>query len=103
MTFLAQRFFAGALAVCILALASPASADTVTTTTGGTFSGNILKIEGGRLQMQSTSGNATERSMDTIAKIQADGEKDLNEAEDAFAAGKFDVAAAAYDRALSSS
>lgn len=98
-----------AVAACSLALSPAGSlADTIWARSGAgggsnalPVEGTILKAEAGRLQMQTrTQGNILERPLDQVVKIKADGEPALNEAEEAFEQGKWDAAAAGYDRAL---
>ncbi len=90
-------------AICGL-LISPIAvhADTIYSASGTPTNGRILKIENGVLLMQTQTGNQVERQLDGVMKIKADNDPALTDAEEAFAAQKWDVAAAAYDRALTS-
>jgi tetratricopeptide (TPR) repeat protein len=96
-----------AAAVAALAL-SPAAlrADTVWTRSGTNtpvpIEGTVTQIAEGKLQMQGKTGNAVTRPLDQVWRIKADTEPALSEAEEAFEQNKFDVAAAAYDKALQS-
>lgn len=87
------------------ALPSALLADTVWYGSGGGAAikaeGTIIKVESGNLVWQSkATGNATQRPLDNIVKVNADGETALNAAEDAFEAEKWDVAATNYDKAI---
>lgn len=77
-------------------------ADTIWSATGTPTEGRIVKIENGTLLMQTKTGNTTERPLDSVAKIKADGDAALTEAEEAYAQQKWDAAATAYDRAINS-
>jgi hypothetical protein len=90
-------------AICGLLL-SPAAvhADTIYSASGTPTQGRILKIENGVLLMQTQTGNMTERQADAVVKIKADNDPALTDAEEAFAAQKWEAAATAYDRALTS-
>lgn len=97
------------LSVATLVIASLPSlglADEVWYGTGGSAikaDGTVLKVENGNLVWQSkTSGNQTQRPMDAIVKVLADGETALNAAEEAFETEKWDVAATNYDKAINS-
>ena len=101
------------LALAVAALTSTATplaarADTVWYATGAGGSGlqadgTVLKVEGRELVWQTKNGDQRRQPMTSIVKVRADGETDLNAAEDAFEAGKFDVAAAAYNKAATGS
>ena len=107
------RFRRPLLALAVAALSAavaalPASADTVWHSSGSGSGalqdeGTILKVEAGNLVWQGKGGSPAQRPMASIVKVRADGETDLNAAEDAFEAGKFDVAAAAYSKAATGS
>ena len=96
-----------ALAVAALCLAPAAlRADTVWTRTGANtpipIEGTVTQIAEGKLQMQGKNGNLVTRPLDQVWRVKVDSEPALSEAEEAFEQNKFDVAAAAYDRALAS-
>jgi hypothetical protein len=101
------RRLARAAAVATLAagpLAGVARADTVWTRTGTNtpiaIEGTVQQITDGKLQMQGKNGNSVLRPIEQVWRIKADSEPALTEAEEAFEQSKFDVAAAAYDKAL---
>ncbi|QOV90437.1 tetratricopeptide repeat protein [Humisphaera borealis] len=89
------------------AIPSAGLADTIWYGTGGAAikaEGTVMKVEGGNLVWQNKStGNSTQRPLDAIVKVNADGEAALNAAEDAYEAEKWDVAATNYDKAISAS
>ena len=99
---------AGAGALLLVAL--PASADTVWLRSGQATNAlerpnvKVEKVEGGIVHFRSIqSDRVTERPMEEVVRIAADGEPALTQAEDAFAAGKWEQAAAAYQKAIASS
>ena len=64
----------------------------------------VEKIEDGLLFFRSSqSDRVTERPLEEVIRIQADGEALFNTAEEAFAAGEWDKAASSYQRASASS
>jgi len=64
----------------------------------------VEKIENNQLLFRSSqSDRVTERPLEDVVKINADGEVALNAGEDAFAAGDWDKAAANYQRAATTS
>lgn len=105
-----RRLLASAAAVVALFAALPAAADTVWIRSGQATNAlerpnvKVEKIESGVLYFRSgTSDRVTERPLDEVVRIAADGETLFTQAEEAFAAGKWDQAAAAYQRAATSS
>lgn len=95
-------------AVLTLAVAAtPSVADTVwygSTGSAIAAEGTILRVEAGQLVWQDKgSGSQARRPLASIVKVKVDGETDLNAAEDAFEQGKFDAAAAAYNKAATAS
>jgi hypothetical protein len=100
---MSQRFSRLARIAAVAALSlSPAllRADTIWTSSPTGTEGRIIRIEGGILQMQTTTGNMRELRLETITKIKADNDPALTDAEEAFAQQKWEAAAVAYDRAL---
>jgi TolA-binding protein len=99
-----------ALFVAVLLAPLTASADTVWLRSGTATNAlerpnvKVEKIEDGQLFFRSSqSDRVTERPLEEVVRIMADGEALLNAAEESFAAGEWDKAAASYQRAASSS
>ena len=99
-------------AAVVLALAFPAlaRADTVWLRSGQATNAlerpnvKVEKIENNMLIFRSAqSDRVTERALEDVVRITADGEPMLNAAEEAFAAGDWDKAAANYQRAATMS
>ena len=105
------RRLAVAIALPLLLIpAASALADTVWLRSGQATNAlerpnvKVEKIENGVLFFRSeASDRVTERVVDEVARISADGETVFNQAEEAFFTGKWDQAAAGYQRAISSS
>jgi TolA-binding protein len=108
---LMRRWPAFAVAVAMLLLHNgPAVADTVWLRSGQATNAlerpnvKVEKIENGVLFFRSeASDRVTERAADEVVRISADGEAVFNQAEEAFAAGRWDQAATGYQRAVNSS
>ena len=100
---LKARWLGGLVAVAAIAMSSaPAAAIDTVWAGAGPMQVTILRIENGKLVYQTKTGNPGERDLERVDKINAEGEAALNEAEDAFEAKKWDVAAKAYERAANS-
>jgi TolA-binding protein len=100
------------MACVLLALASPAlvSADTVWLQSGQATKAlerpnvKVEKLENGILSFRSTqSDRVTERPVDEVVRIAADGEPVFTQAEEAFSASRWDQAATGYQKAAASS
>ena len=106
-----RRSFVGCLAVaCVAALARPVVADTVWLRSGTATNAlerpnvKVEKIEDNLLFFRSSqSDRVTERPLEDVVRIAADGETMFNAAEEAFAAGDWDKAAANYQRSATMS
>lgn len=91
-----------------LATARATRADTVWLRSGNTNAlarpnMKVEKLENGQLFFRSTQSDLlTQRPVEDVVRILADGETTFNAAEEAFAAGEWDKAAAGYQRSLSS-
>jgi tetratricopeptide (TPR) repeat protein len=92
------------------ALSVAARADTVWLRSGTAASAlerpnvRVEKIENNLLFFRSSqSDRVTERPLEEVVRIQADGEVAFNQAEEAFAAGEWDKAASNYQRAATTS
>ena len=104
----AMRWAAGVGAA--LLIAAPALADTVWLRSGQATNAlerpnvKVEKVENGILHFRSSqSDRVTERPLEEVVRIAADGEPVFTQAEEAFAAGRWDQAAAAYQKAATSS
>jgi tetratricopeptide (TPR) repeat protein len=104
------RLSAAAVLLAVLVAPLPASADTVWLRSGTAANAlerpnvKVEKIEDGLLFFRSSqSDRVTERPLEEVVRIMADGEALLNAAEEAFAAGEWDKAATSYQRAAASS
>jgi len=106
---LLSRTFLPALTAAALLAASPAMADTVWVASGGATQAverpnvKVEKVQNGQLFFRSSqTDRVTERPMEDVVRIMADGEPVFNAAEEAFAAGQWDKAAAGYQKAMAS-
>ena len=98
-----------AAAGAVLLAATVASADSIWVRTGEATTAQerknikIDRIENGVLHFRAgTAERADERKLDEVVRIAADGEPAFTQAEEAFAAGRWDQAAAAYQKAAGS-
>ena len=103
-------FFVGCVALASLAVSRAARADTVWLRSGTAANAlerpnvKVERIENDMLVFRSSqSDRVTERPLEDVLKIAADGEAMFNAAEEAFAAGDWDKAAASYQRAATMS
>jgi TolA-binding protein len=104
----ALHLFAGCVVVSVVAIAPlTARADTVWLRSGTAANAlerpnvKVEKIEDNLLFFRSSqSDRVTERPLEEVVRIMADGETVFNAAEEAFAAGEWDKAAASYQRAV---
>jgi TolA-binding protein len=99
-----------AAGLVVALLASAARADTVWLRSGTAAAAlerpnvKVEKIENNMLLFRSSqSDRVTERPLEDVVKINADGEVAFNAGEEAFAAGEWDKAAANYQRAATTS
>ena len=103
-----ETWFRGAVAALAILASTAAFADTVWLRSGTAVlertNIKVEKIEDNLLYFRSSqSDRLTERPLEDVVRIQADGEAMLNAAEEAFAAGVWDKAAANYQRAATMS
>jgi TolA-binding protein len=87
---------AAAVGCAVVCAISACSADTVFVQGLELDNVAIQGIAQGQLQFQSESGNAAARELTKVLRIHVDGENALNDAEDAYAAGKFSDAVDGY-------
>jgi TolA-binding protein len=92
------RPFTAAMLAAALTLILPAIAQADTVFLQGLPLENVTiqGISNGQLVFQSESGNTSQRDLSKIVRIHVDGEPALNDAEDAFIAGKFSDAVDGY-------
>lgn len=108
--FRGSRWFIGGALLVLLLAPDSAPADTVWLRSGTATAAlerpnvKVERIENNMLVFRSTaSDRLTERPLDDVLRIAADGENNFNAAEEAFAAGDWDKAAAHYQRAATMS
>ena len=91
-------FWGIALAIGFIAMmaASQAAADSVYMQGLSLDNVTIQGIAQGQLMFQGVSGNTAQRDLNKVLRIHVDGENALNDAEDAYAAGKFADAVDGY-------